>query len=149
MEIRDLSERATAVVRLTTALEELPTRMGEGFGEVYRYLTGAGVQPAGPPFAMYFNMDMTQLEVELGFPVPEPIAASGRVMASKLPGGRAVVGIHVGPYDTLEQTYAKLMDYVEREGLHPESFMYECYLNDPDEVPRDQLQTEIYFPLRD
>ena len=149
MEVRTVDARTTAVVRTTTTGAMLPQVLGEGYGEIMQYLERAGIEPAGPPFSLYHNMDMEHLDVELGFPVWQPPEAEGRIKASTLPGGRAAVAVHVGPYETLDETYRKLMGYVEREGLKTEPFMYEMYLNDPDEVPPEQLQTEVYFPLRD
>jgi effector-binding domain-containing protein len=151
MEIREVTERPTVSLRLTTPVEELPARLGEGYGRIIEFLGKAGIEPSGPPFAMYYNMDMTSLDVEMGFPVAEPLSGSGsgEVIASTLPGGRAAVAIHLGPYETLGETYDKLLAYVEREGLQPESFMYECYLNDPGEVAPEEIQTEIYMPIRE
>lgn len=150
MEIRTVDERPTVAIRTTTTGEMLPRILGEGYGEIMQYLERTpGIETAGPPFSLYHNMDMDHLDVELGFPVSGTPRAEGRIGPSRLPGGRAVVAIHVGPYETLEKTYTKAMAYMEREGLKPAELMYEMYLNDPDEVPPEQLQTEVYFPLRE
>lgn len=149
MELRTVEERDTVVVRTTVSVEELPQALGDGYGEIMRYLGENGIEPAGAPFAMYHNMDMENLDVEMGLPVSVPVEGSGRVKPGKLPGGRAAVAVHVGPYDTLDRTYTKLGEYIQREGLETEPFMYEVYLSDPGEVAPEQLQTEVFFPVRD
>jgi len=150
MEIRTLDERPTVAIRTMTTGEGLPDALGNGYGEIMEYLERTpGVEAAGPPYSLYHNMDMDHLDVEMGFPVSGAPHPEGRIGPSRIPGGRAVVAIHIGPYETLEETYTKAMTYMEREGLQPEGFMYEMYLNDPDEVPHEELQTEVYFPLRE
>lgn len=135
-------------IRVTVPAEELPKALGEGYGEIMGYLASRGVQPSGMPFTMYYNMDMSALDVEMGLPVAQPLEGQGRIEPGTLPGGRAAVALHVGPYESLDQTYEKLTDYVKREGLETEPYMYESYLNDPGEVPPEELKTEVVFPLR-
>ena len=148
MEIRSVDDRNTAVVRTSTPVEKLSEVMGSCFGEIMGVLGTAGVAPAGPPFAMYHNMDMSKLDVEIGFPVASRIEASGRVKPGKIPGGKAAVTLHRGPYDKIEDAYNRLSAFVRDQGLDVEGFTYEFYLNDPDETPPEELKTEIYFPVK-
>ncbi len=39
--------------------------------------------------------------------------------------------LHIGPYDTLSQTYGELMQWARDQGLRPGSDMWEQYLTDP------------------
>ena len=155
MEIRSTNERDTMAIRTSTPLEKLPEVMGACYGEIMQYLGSAGIRPAGPPFAIYHNMDMSSLDVEIGFPVAVGAADTtgkqgrGRVRPGKIPGGKAVVAIHTGPYAKLGETYDRLLAFVKEQGLTTESFSYEYYLNDPGTTPPESLQTEIYFPLKD
>jgi effector-binding domain-containing protein len=43
--------------------------------------------------------------------------------------------MHVGPYDTIQQTYGELQRYVADAGLTPGDVMWECYLSDPQSQP--------------
>jgi effector-binding domain-containing protein len=148
MEVRNTQERPTLAVRTSTPVEKLSEVMGSCYCEIMQVIESAGAQPAGPPFAMYYNMDMSNLDVEIGFPVIEKTEGRGRVKAGKLPGGRAVVTVHVGPYDKIGDAYNQLTAYVKEQGLETESFCYELYLNDPGETKPEDLKTEIYFPVK-
>jgi effector-binding domain-containing protein len=148
MEIRNVEERHIAAVRTRTSVEKLSEVLGSCYGEVMQCITSQDAQPAGPPFAIYYNMDMNDLDVEIGFPVVSEIQGSGRVKAGKIPGGKAAVGTHIGPYDAIGDTYAKLSSFLEEKGLEPDLFCYEFYLNDPAETKPEELKTEIYFPLK-
>lgn len=150
MEIIELKERPTAAVRFRTPVNELPQVMGTVYGEIAGYMGKKGIQFAGPPFAMYYNMDMNNLDVEIGFPVAERIEGEGRVQPGTLPGGPAATAKHVGPYATIEGTYNALTAFVKEKGLvADEECMYEEYLNSPEETPPEKLATNIYFFLKD
>ena len=70
-----------------------------------------------------------------GFPVAAAITASGDVVASRLPAGQVVEAVHVGPYDTLEQTYREVEAWIAEQGLRGTDVMWESYLSDPGAEP--------------
>ena len=147
-EVKEQTSQPTLAVRTRTSVAKLPEVMGQTYGTIAQYLGSLGEQPAGPPFAAYHNMDMSNLDVEIGFPVTTAAEGSGRVKAGKLPGGKAAVILHVGPYEKIEEAYNRLTAFVKEKELEPESFCYEFYLNDPAETPPEELKTEIYFPVK-
>ena len=135
-------------IRMTTSVDKLPQEIGKGYGEIMGYLGPLGVQPVGPPFTMYHNMDMANLDVTMGFPVGATHPGEGRVKPGTLPGGRTAVALHRGPYEEIEKTYTALQKFVQEQGETPQPFMYETYLNDPQTVAPSDLKTEIFFPLK-
>lgn len=111
------------------------------------YLEESGTRISGAPFVLYHNEDMQALDVEIGFPVEREVTGEDRVKPSMLPGGRVLSTIHIGPYSELEKTYAPLMKHIEEQGLKVTGWMYELYLNSPEDTPEENLDTEICFPL--
>ncbi len=111
-------------------------------------LGSSEIHPAGPPFSVYYNMDVSNLDVEIGFPVAEKFEGKGRIRAGKIPGVKAAVTLHVGPYEKIDEAYNRLSAFVKKQGLETESYCYEFYLNDPAETRPEELKTEIYFPLK-
>ena len=148
MEILRKKEQPALSIRYRTAAAKLPETMGPVFGEIAAYMARKGVPFAGPPFAMYHNMDMEDLDVEIGFPVGKAEPGEGRIKAGRLPGGPTATAKHTGPYAAIEATYNALMAFVAAKGLTPEAFMYEEYLNSPEDTSPDKLETNIYFPLK-
>jgi effector-binding domain-containing protein len=148
MEIVELKERNTVSVRYRTPAAGLAGSMGPIYGEIAAYMGKNGIPFAGPPFAMYYNMDMDDLDVEIGFPVGKAQTGEGRVKAGKLPGGRMATATHLGPYTSIEETYNKLTAFVGQKGLETESYMYEEYLNSPEDTAPEKLATNIYFVLK-
>ena len=69
-------------------------------------------------------------------------------LAFVLPAGRAVVVVHVGPYDTLEATYGRLLEWVAAQGMELATGMWEEYLSDPEQEPDPATwRTRIVAPV--
>jgi effector-binding domain-containing protein len=130
-----------------TPVDKLSELLGAAFGAVYGYLMELGEQPAGPPYVAYYNMDMQDLNLEIGFPVAKSLPAKGELHSGQIAGGRAATVLHIGPYDKLHLAYDALMKWVAEQGVEPAGPAYEFYLNDPDSVAPEELQTQIVFPL--
>ncbi len=106
-----------------------------------------GQCPAGAPFAAYYNMDMQDLDVELGFPVPKELPGKDEIKAGHLPGGKYAVVLHTGPYDQVGPAYEALAKWVAEKGYQATGVAYEVYLNDPGQTKPEDLQTQVMFPL--
>lgn len=106
-----------------------------------------GRRIVGPPFGLYFGMPSDTVDVAAGFPLDAQLGASGEVVAHTLPGGRAVEVLHVGSYDSLAQTYERLMGWMQERHLTPGDVMWESYLNEPDPTDPGSAQTLIVWPV--
>ena len=148
-----LVERTTApaaVVSAEVAMDDLPDFFGRAFGSVMQVLARQGVAPTGPPFGLYPRMPADTVAVVAGFPTEHAITSEGDVTAFELPAGRAVTGVHVGSYDSLEGTYGRLLEWVADQGLEVGHLMWESYLSDPEQEPDPSTwRTEIVWPLAD
>ncbi len=104
--------------------------------------------PAGAPFVAYFNMDMQNLDIEIGFPVSHPLAGQGNIQPNQIFGGKLATCLYVGPYSDVGPAYDALTKFVKDKGVEATGVAYEFYLNDPQTVQPSELQTQIYFPLK-
>lgn len=146
--VEQITAQPFSAIRLTTSQEGVGAALEEALPEVWGVLDGEGVTPAGPPVVRYYRFDDDALELDAGMPTAEPAPARGRVQPGTLPGGRAAVGEHVGPYDTLRETYAALETWMSDEGLTPSEGPWEVYLTDPGEVPDPaEWRTQIVWPV--
>lgn len=146
-ELKQSTAKPALSVRTHAAVQDLPTLFGKVYGEIMQYLGELGEQPAGIPYAAYYNMDMQNLDVELGFPVARKLAGRGEIQASEFPGGKLASVMHVGPYDQMVPTYDALTQWVKSQGLETTGVAYELYYTGPDTPPQG-MRTEIIFPLK-
>jgi effector-binding domain-containing protein len=147
-EIVELEPQPAAVVQAEVPMAELPAFFGRAFGAVMEAVARQGLSVVGPPFGYYPKMPGDLVAVAAGFPVSAEVTPEGEVTSLVLPGGRALTVEHVGPYDTLEQTYGELATWVEKNGLATDDVMWESYLTDPDTEPPENWRTLITWPLR-
>jgi effector-binding domain-containing protein len=148
-ELEQQAAQPALTMRLRTAVQDLPRVFGETYGAIMQYLGELGEHPAGMPFAAYYNyanMDMQDLDVEIGFPVARKIAGKDGIRASELPAGKVASVMHIGPYDQVGPAYEALTQWVKEQGYESTGVAYEFYYSPP-ETPPEETRTKIAFPL--
>jgi len=90
------------------------------------------------------------LRYDAALVVRDGVSASGEIGIQDVGPGEYAVALHVGPYNTLGQTYARMCgEWLPESGRELESApSIEFYLNSPMTAAADQLRTEICLPLR-
>ena len=142
------SEQPTAVLRERVPMANLTEFFGRAFGAVRAAAQAQHASPTGPPFALYHGMPTDTVDVEAGFPVTPGFSAAGDVISGLLPGADAFEAVHKGPYDTLERTYALILERMSAEGMTPSDTMWEFYLSDPEREPDPgKWQTRVVWPV--
>lgn len=144
-----LEDQKTLCIRTRCAAKNLPDVIGKTYQEIIKHMCEKGEQPCGVPYVGYFNMDMDDLDVEIGFPVSNNIEEKGNIKMSTIPGGKYATAIHKGSYSKLTDSYNILMKWMEENKLEATYIGYEYYLNDPGEVSEDELETKILFQMKD
>jgi effector-binding domain-containing protein len=147
-EIKEMPAQPALAIRTRTSVQNLPQTIGECYGKVMGYLGQMGEQPACAPYVGYYNMDMNDLDVEMGFPVAKALPGKGDIIASQLPGGKMGTCLYTGPYTEMPVAYDALKKLLDEKGLDPTGIVYEVYYNSPAEVRPEELQTLIMFPLK-
>ena len=147
-ELRDRPAQPTLAIRTRAAVQDLPRVLGPAWGAIMQYAGSLGVLPSGAPFVAYHNMDMQDLDIEIGFPFAQELAGQGNIQAGAIPGGKVATCMHIGPYDQVGRAYDALQKWLEANSYLPVGVAYEFYLNDPQTTPPSELLTQVVFPLQ-
>ncbi len=147
IEIIETTEQPVLSIKTVTSVDKLPIIIGESYHKIGGYLGELGQAPVDVPFVAYYNMDMENLQVELGFPVAEGLHGKDNIEKSSIPAGKKVTCIHKGPYSEMNKTYDMISKYLMENDLQPIGIVYEYYYNSPEDVPESELLTRIVFPL--
>jgi effector-binding domain-containing protein len=155
MNIETITAEAVPMVYVTRSVgmnaTEITAVMDEAFGAIGESICKTGIAPAGPPLAVYRDWDESsgRMKVDVGFPVAPGDTAriEGEVAAGKTPCGKALKAVHVGPYDTLRDTYNVLMAHMREHGMQMPLVSWEVFPNDPQTTPPEKLITEIYMQV--
>jgi RNA polymerase sigma-70 factor, ECF subfamily len=102
----------------------VPAVADTAFPQLFAWLSRHGIEPAGPPFIRYMEVDRDgePLEIEVAAPTASGAEADGQVRADSLPAGRYVTALHKGPYRSeqvpdLGDAQAALKSWIEQQGL--------------------------------
>jgi len=139
-------EQPTLSIRTRTKVEDLPVLIGESYGKMAVYLKELGEFPSDIPYVAYHNMDMQNLDVEIGFPVSEALPEKGEIQSGSIPEGNVVFCMYRGAYREMVSTYNEMANWIEENRLKPTGTVYECYYNGP-EYPESELLTMIVMPI--
>lgn len=145
--VKELAPQKTAAIHAEVPASEIKDVFDRGFPELMRVVQASGARMMAAPFGYYPRMPGDTIEVVIGVPVDREIAAEGGVEPFALPGGKAVVGTHVGPYDGLPDAYRQLTEWAQREGIALGPAMWETYVTDPTTAPPSEWRTEIVWPV--
>lgn len=137
----------TLAIRARSPVEGLPGLLGESFGRIGALLAQRGILPSGMPYVAYYNQDLQDLDLEIGFPVAGPHPGEGGIQEGALPGGLKVLCLFLGPYQEIGSVYGEMAAWIAARGLVPAGTAYESYYNSPEEVPPDQLLTAVLMPV--
>ncbi len=143
----DIPETHTLSIRTRTKVEDLPVLIGQSYGAIMQYMGELGEPVNQEPFVIYYNLDMQNLDVELGFPVSKTLPVKGEIKPSSLPAGPAARTTFTGPYSDMGPAYEELNAFIKDNGREPTGVAMEYYLTGPD-TPPEQHKTRIVFPLK-
>ena len=149
-QVVELASTTVAALRETVPMTGLREYYDRAFHTIMGVIQGQGIQPTGPPVGIYYSMPTETVDMAAGFPTDREVTADAGVEATTLPAGRAVQLTHAGSYDSMAQSYDRLMAFVRDQGLSPGPLMWETYLTEPtpDGDP-DAMRTLITWPLQD
>ena len=139
-------EIQTLSIRTRTSIAQLPPLIGASYGKLASYLAENQAMVADIPFVAYHNMDMQNLDVEIGFPVTMSFAGRGEIQPSKIPSGPQVFCLYQGSYHEIGPVYEEMAAWISQNGWEPRGTAFECYYNGP-EWPANQLLTKVMMPL--
>jgi effector-binding domain-containing protein len=157
-EIETRAEQPYVAIRAKVTMGEIEA-FARRFGEVFGWLDGHDLAPAGPPFFKYNVIDMArELEMEAGVPVATAISGDDQVVAGVLPAGRYATLTHMGHPSELMAATKALLDWAAEQGLAWDvtpgedgdrwACRLENYLTDPDQEPdMSKWVTQLAFKL--
>jgi AraC family transcriptional regulator len=148
LEFRDLPEQIVGSIRGRVAVDGLGSWIADAIEELFNQLAVQGIRPAGAPFAiMPAPNGGKAVAVEVALPAIREVAQRGRVQGRVVPACRALTTLHYGAYDELDGAYQALAAAMEEQGIAPAAEPREVYLTNPREIPPDDSQTELIWPV--
>jgi effector-binding domain-containing protein len=152
IELRDVPVVKAAALTIRTSLDRIGADLEAAYLQVSEAAAKEGATQAGPLLSGYpdESFDADDFSAVLGVPLDREIAGNDRVCMVDFPGGRAAVGLFVGPYDGLSKAWTELYTWVEEQGLRAGAMPYEVYRVDAEQAPTSaKVETDLVFPVVD
>ncbi|MGA9397509.1 MAG: GyrI-like domain-containing protein [Anaerolineaceae bacterium] len=145
-EIVEYPDRPVLSVKTHASVQELPGVLGDVYGRIMQHLGDLKVQPTGHPFVLYNNMDMSNLDIEVGFETPAGLVGKDDLIPGFIPTAKVVSLVYTGPYEECESAYEAMNQWIKENNKIGTGVTIEFYLNDPQVTP--PAQTRIEMPLK-
>ncbi|WP_433567113.1 GyrI-like domain-containing protein [Nocardia sp. CA-151230] len=138
----------TAAIRRVIPTTDIAQFFDISFRTLPETISGQGIGITSPAFCLYHGPFTDTVDLEVGFATDRAIRRHGEAGASALPGGRIAQLVHCGGFDGLAASWARLLSWVQDQGLNAGTTMWEVYLTkpSPEMDPRD-LRTELNLTL--
>jgi DNA-binding transcriptional MerR regulator/effector-binding domain-containing protein len=130
IEERELPTLLIAGHRMTGRYDEV----GKGFGLLYKKL---GRHTNGKPLTLYYDGEYkeNQADFEPCVPIRQGTDTEG-ISVRELKGGKAVTLMHKGSYDTLGESYKKVIAHIHEKGYKSQLPHREVYIKGPGMILR-------------
>ena len=119
---------------------------------VLEAMRAQGLEPAGPPFGLYYDdpgrVPATELRSRACVPIQAPREVTAPLRCDVLAGQTVVYAFVAGKADELPRAYPALFDYLERLRWVEDGPLREVYLVPPPGRAPDELLAEIQVPAR-
>jgi AraC family transcriptional regulator len=148
VEVKHVEEQRVAAVRHRGPYNQI----NEAFEKLGNIAGPAGLfnDPAVRMVGLYYDDPETtppeQLRSDAGLVVSKTTKLPGVLTERRIPAGEYASTLHVGPYEALPDVWARFTgEWLPSSGYRVADggLSYELYLNDPSQVPKEQLRTEL------
>jgi len=111
--------------------------------KVEAYVAKAGLKTDGLPMTIFLATDDLGFDYEAAIPLAEAPKGPlhGEIASGQSPDGRALKFVHRGSYDSLDDTYEAITNYLDDKRLESKNVLIEQYVTDP--VTSDQKNLVI------
>ncbi len=108
------------------------------------------VSITGPFMSIYHDEECREkdADIECAVPITGKITVSDpQTFVRIVPGGRILSLVYRGPYAGIHEGWSRIFTWIDEKGYQISGPGREVYLNDPCEVPEEDLLTEIQVPV--
>jgi effector-binding domain-containing protein len=122
----------------------------DAFKSVYALLEQRGIAKAGPAMTIYTQADDTGFTYQAAVPIAEAPKdpPKGDIGVGQSPAGKALKFVHRGSYESMDNTYEAITNYLDEKRLEAADSFIEEYETDPVTTPEDKFVVTVYVPLK-
>ena len=110
------------------------------------YLDKEGIKPNGLPMTIFTATDDTGFTYQAAIPIAEAPKnpPRGDIAVGQSPSGQALKFLHRGSYDSLDNTYEAITNYLDDKRIEAQDLFIEEYVTDPTTTDANKLVINVY-----
>lgn len=118
--------------------------------KVEAYVAKAGLKTDGLPMTIFLATDDLGFDYEVAVPLAEAPKEPphGEISAGQSPDGHALKFVHRGSYDSLDDTYEAITNYLDDKRLESKNVLIEQYVTDPVTADPKNLVINIFVLVK-
>ncbi len=121
------------------------------FKKLKAYIDKEGLKSDGAPLTIFTSTDDAGFQFEAAIPITEPPTnppRGGDISIGTSPEGRALKFVHRGSYDSLDNTYEAITNYLDEKRLEAKDMFIEQYVTDPLSTNEDDLVINVFVLIK-
>ena len=144
---------------------KMPKVMGIDFTKLVNYANENSLKITEAPYSRYVGIDWEK-QVNKGFignmldvftkkwhffcgiAVDSEVKLIDNIKMRDMKIKKYLCTLHKGPYQNVGPTYKAMYNWAKENRVELDSECFECYLNDPSQVSKDNLETMIYIAVK-
>jgi effector-binding domain-containing protein len=114
--------------------------------KVEAYMAQKGLKADGLPMTIFTSTDDHGFDYEAAIPLaeaPKEQPPQGEVALGRSPDGHALEFVHRGSYETLDDTYEAITNYLDDKQLESQDVLIEQYVTDPAKSDANNLVINV------
>jgi effector-binding domain-containing protein len=145
-----LAARTIAFRKGTASWDSAFETLLDAFKSLKMFLDRNDLKAAGPWMTIYVDTDDTGFRYEAAVPIVEEPKTKprGDIAIGKSPEGKALKFVHRGSYDSMDNTYEAITNYLDEKRLESKDMFIEEYITDPLTTEEDKLVIHVLVPLK-
>ncbi len=122
-----VEQQCTAVVRSTVGMADMPKAERSARARIAEAIAQLNVGPVGDRFTLCRAAGEGKMHYEPGVIVARTFKPIGNLVPSRLPAGRAVKHLLIGPFDLLPRAWPALFSWCSSQRLELEGTFWQVY----------------------
>src|SRR5271155_4311524 len=120
------------------------------FRKLKSYVDKEGLKIAGLPMTIFTATDDPGFTYQAAIPIAEAPKnpPRGDFTVGQLPSGQALKFVHRGSYDSLDNTYEAITNYLDDKRIQAQDLFIEEYVTDPATADANKLVVNVYVLIK-
>jgi effector-binding domain-containing protein len=118
--------------------------------KVEAYVDKAGLKADGLPMTIFLATDDRGFDYEAAVPLAEAPKdpPQGEIAVGQSPDGHALEFVHRGSYESLDDTYEAITNYLDEKRLESKNILIEQYVTDPVTADEKNLVVNVFVLIK-